>query len=521
MIGRFKKTVEAADPLFVGIAAHGGASSFIAYHGSDDPDIEDLESNYPGYIGSYGPGVYLAFDADTAEHYGQYVYTVRVDIAEPEIFSLDEESYISLDSYDSLSPGERIPPFSFIIENRYTGKIEKYTVCNEPYDLEQELIDEDDEDADDDKENLLGMYIDMDEIAGIVEHAGYEALFIDYPVRDDSREWVNDEILIFNPNRITILSVTDTEEQSHRTVGNKNIKSSLPSNYVSTVGAFDPFFGHSDPSFGIMTRPGFHTTGSFNIAVIYAQQKFESNIEEFTINEEYFTRYLSYPVVVTLDMTGLNPLTDYDVENILIPQISDIVTSTTDYSEFKELVDMMGSDFSIDYPIETANAVLCISEGYGFDNITGSFFSFMEDADPEYAEYIYKKIKYNKWDDELFKLAMSWMNQYRYTDIIGYERVLEVNYIKPFFPDLIEYDEEEKAEVVENYGFEVLSLDDIYNTFIVSQSVYHVSQIPENAVVQYHGTGYDEIVGALPEISEFFPIPPEPFNTAVPSDLFT
>lgn len=92
----------------------------VVYHGSD-ADLEGarLDANNPGYEGSLGAGVYVAFDPDVAEFYsaGGEVYEADLYLTDDEIFWLEPHSIE--DRYDSILAGENVAPFRFELNGQW------------------------------------------------------------------------------------------------------------------------------------------------------------------------------------------------------------------------------------------------------------------------------------------------------------------------------------------------------------------------------------------------------------------
>ena len=115
-------------------------SNLIAYHGSPESDIENLEYSY-GYAGGLGSGVYLSFSKDVAEKYGHYIYTVQLLFKETDIFELHPEidSYIGYyDEMDTIVTGEYVEPFSFEISHANGGTPVRYFVGSSHYDVNED-----------------------------------------------------------------------------------------------------------------------------------------------------------------------------------------------------------------------------------------------------------------------------------------------------------------------------------------------------------------------------------------------
>jgi hypothetical protein len=88
----------------------------VVYHGSREPDLEELEAGFPPYAGGIGGGVYVAFDPEVAAFYGPHVYELSLKIPEAEIFWLTPETIdYSLGEAlpNSVLVGEQVLPFSF------------------------------------------------------------------------------------------------------------------------------------------------------------------------------------------------------------------------------------------------------------------------------------------------------------------------------------------------------------------------------------------------------------------------
>ena len=95
----------------------------IVYHGSNNPNLTELEAGMPPYKGGIGFGVYVAFDRNVAEFYGGHVYKLKLLLSEDDILWLDPYSMEQVPGFEehSVLVGEQVPPFSFSIkEQRYT-----------------------------------------------------------------------------------------------------------------------------------------------------------------------------------------------------------------------------------------------------------------------------------------------------------------------------------------------------------------------------------------------------------------
>jgi len=228
-----------------------------AYHGSDEPDIEELAAYKPNlqYGGDIGAGVYVSENYDTAASYGRYVYVLDLALDWGDIFDLSAENQYIVEGYEgeSVLIGESIPPFYFLV-----GK-DKYLVSNTESDIgaslraKEMLIESLEEagldilipmvrghdglpDIDDIEWGLTDLESDLDEsqieaadkalldqvapllaaaeawfaaneatvidledIGAEVEAAGYKALYF------ERGGTIGDEILVFDPNNVRIV----------------------------------------------------------------------------------------------------------------------------------------------------------------------------------------------------------------------------------------------------------------------------------------------------------------------------
>jgi len=105
--------------------------------------------------------------------------------------------------------------------------------------------------------------------------------------------------------------------------------------------------------------------------------------------------------------------------------------------------------------------------------------------------------------------------QYRYIDDVPTTRIVAVAYLKPWWPRILDWDmnddEGELAAQLEELGWSVLGLDDVYSGNLDAQEfVPYRRAPPPNARVEYHGTTYLNVISAAPELE--LPEPPLPFD---------
>lgn len=89
----------------------------IVYHGSTEPDLDEIEPNHPDYEGSLGFGVYTDYDIEVARFYGEYIYELQISLKDDDILFINAENVEIYDGKNSILTGEYIPPFSFYIRD--------------------------------------------------------------------------------------------------------------------------------------------------------------------------------------------------------------------------------------------------------------------------------------------------------------------------------------------------------------------------------------------------------------------
>lgn len=96
----------------------------IVYHGSSEPDLENIDANWPP-PGGLGFGVYVSYNKNVAEFYSKgYLYKLRLFVNQDDIFvidSADYENFAFVPGFEetSILIGENVPPFSFNLDGRW------------------------------------------------------------------------------------------------------------------------------------------------------------------------------------------------------------------------------------------------------------------------------------------------------------------------------------------------------------------------------------------------------------------
>ncbi len=93
----------------------------IVYHGSQTSGLTELAAYAPSYEGGIGTGVYVAFDPEVANYYGDVVYKLELLAPEDSILWLTPDTidtFISAYFQNSILVGESVFPFSFDIHGQ-------------------------------------------------------------------------------------------------------------------------------------------------------------------------------------------------------------------------------------------------------------------------------------------------------------------------------------------------------------------------------------------------------------------
>jgi hypothetical protein len=266
---------------------------------------------------------------------------------------------------------------------------------------------------------------------------------------------------------------------------------------------------------GIIEYPGFHTTGSFEIAAMYAIGRVNHSFTKEANGVHYVT---DYPVVVSLDMSGFEKNVDYDaakmVAETLKIQLNEFIKyEVKEDDSDEELLDKLQVFAD---SMETQRDVQDDPLDYLSQEVFGHFqdpFRQLLDM-PNAVQIIRDYMQTGKIPDELLMKAT---NQYRYTEDVSEGRILKVWYITPMAAEMEREDQE--GSLQEQWpGFDVATEDDLLGGYHhpTEMLVYEAASdkqlelqlgSPER-VVEYHGTTYDRIKQAAPELQ--LPDPPSP-----------
>lgn len=261
---------------------------------------------------------------------------------------------------------------------------------------------------------------------------------------------------------------------------------------------------------GTRTHPGFHTATEMRTTYAYANQKATDLVRgDRTIGD--------YPVVVALDMQAHRPLPDYDAINFVARTLVDAA---------REAISIDGSDplRGLDQYVElyayepqeaakTATQLLVEHGAYVTINPASSLLVVAENkTDP--AAFIRQVAEGNVSDEDLMQIT----GQFRYDEDVPSSNITAVYYLKPWWEDVLpSYDaadfDEDVAAGLEAEGWNVLTEEDTYGPDPhPEETLVWSRKPPRGARVEFHGTSYNNLVLAAPELAKRLPVPPSPYE---------
>lgn len=281
---------------------------------------------------------------------------------------------------------------------------------------------------------------------------------------------------------------------------------------------------HGRPAGGTHQLPGFHTASMRDQALPYAHQKGGAMEAKRPATDGCddcdddrcpaclrLWRISDYPVVVGVDMAGFTPEHDVDARHVG-EILSDIAR------EALESDDPIGyfRHGDVEYnSVGSVEAALFQAMASHEEDPGGAFGSYLEDLDESEALAAIRAVA--EGSAEADKILMRVIGQFRYLDDVPADRIVSVYYVKPFWDDILDVhdneEDEERAQALESVGWDVLDSEDVMG-FNVSGAYKRVfDRKPDaDARVEWHGTGYRNLILAAPELADRLPKPPLPYE---------
>lgn len=235
---------------------------------------------------------------------------------------------------------------------------------------------------------------------------------------------------------------------------------------------------------------GVHTTGSPEIAGVYAMgawqeaRKFDSD---------------AYPVIVTLDVSGLRALPDVDAIARAASLLEDgFIRGGFEDMDLQDAYDMWEVEYeSIRTGADINDAVMEVVQYSG-----GPMGAFEDD------EAWRRWVETGDYTDEE---ASRLVDQRRYMEDFDWDRVVKVDAMRPWWPVLTEdvYDDasEEQSEKIEEAGWKEVTVEDVFDLSGILDLKTIARGEGKDRDVQFHGTSSWYLARAFPELS----LPPDPF----------
>jgi len=263
------------------------------------------------------------------------------------------------------------------------------------------------------------------------------------------------------------------------------------------------------------------------VAACYAQAK--TVADPWRLHPKPERPLPDYPVIVTLDMDGLVPLADYDAEK-LWPDVRDVLREffrMNPEAEHRHLERWLEGDLHTERRQfargdSTLDALFRIAS-WRIEDPYGALRDFVDGyPSANILELLRAMSESDSRPPDEVLCALS--DQYRYVEDVEESRIFVVSYMKPFWPDLLDWQEEEHEEGEESdadlagrlevAGFSVLDIEDVDRgtAQVAAAAVYSKRSRPKRP--EYHGTSYRNLLSAAPRLGKKLPVPPPPFGGA-------
>lgn len=284
---------------------------------------------------------------------------------------------------------------------------------------------------------------------------------------------------------------------------------------------------HGQPAGGSRQLPGFHTASMLDQALPYAHQK--GGADEATRPEGEcpvcedevcaecagLYRIPDYPVIVEVDMSGLEPAHDVDARWLL--KQGGLVDFAREALESGDPVGWLESPGDSQVDGTNTNVEIALFESFAAHETEPAqvLHNYVVDMPPEEAIATLRTVAAG--GRSALEVAMRAIGQYRYAQDVPVDRVVAVHYVRPFWPTVLDTERDEETEqlasALEDAGWDVVGVDDLGQIQATAREVWRRPE-PEGARIEYHGTGYRNLLLAAPELAGVLPVPPIPYEAA-------
>ena len=275
---------------------------------------------------------------------------------------------------------------------------------------------------------------------------------------------------------------------------------------------------HGPVTRGVEEFPGFHTACNMVIAQPYAQLKVSESLPSSVDDLE--TPINDYPVIIELDMAGIEAEIDYDAAHWFSDAVQVWLSVNDNFDDFESALEGDSPAPELETPDSMIGALFYLS-GQSPDMAAFRLRDWLrEQKDPDAA---FQNLKENGIPKSLLADVSC---QYRYVEDVPAGRIVAVHYIKPVFDRLLphyedeDYDEEE-AQRIEEAGYDVVDLSNVYDdnkvmtivaTIDLSSNLFQAG----DPRIEFHGTSYRNLLLAAPWLKDQLPEPPWPYSPEEP-----
>ncbi|MDP2607276.1 MAG: hypothetical protein Q8S00_32465 [Deltaproteobacteria bacterium] len=236
---------------------------------------------------------------------------------------------------------------------------------------------------------------------------------------------------------------------------------------------------------------GVHTSGTWNIAAAYAMGAWRQNSQN------------GYPVVITLDVTGLDALPDVDAmlkakEELYSYTRSEALRSLQSEDDLWQIADQW-SEFEYERSSTPEQVIFAESQDH-----LNPFAAILNIYDGEEADRIaWKWAKGGTLPDQVL---IHLVDQRRYLNDFYEDRVVKIETFRPWSEEIIDsyWDEPTREEEqLKAAGYHVIITEDILDSgadFSSEKVTLYTRPGPEPVETQYHGTVSFMAQMALPDI---------------------
>jgi hypothetical protein len=268
---------------------------------------------------------------------------------------------------------------------------------------------------------------------------------------------------------------------------------------------------------GVVSHPGFHTSEEMEVTMPYALAKVV-DVEGLGLEEDY-------PVILGLDMHGLEFFSDYDADKAYddirygyraaggLNSFDEFMEATQDFLE-------EGADETtgLDRVAPGASGTdLLFARASAFNDSLMYFADFVAELSEEDQEVAFKGMKHGEFPSEWLAEAL---RQRRYVEDVDEARLKVVYFMQPvweliFWPWDGDSPQTEATEAfianLQDNGFTVYTTEDVQIGELPSPELRKVWGRDEGGL-QYHGTSYKNLLAAAPFMKRKLPTPPSPFG---------